>query len=495
VRINKVTLKVFAISGVLVLLGALLANLVNRTSDPFKPLTQVKLDSLDGYYNQYINWKNCYGEFQCGAFKVPIDYGNIKLGDFNIAVMKKPASNAVGNLVINPGGPGGSGVDYAYSYQSVFTSQVIKNFNLIGFDPRGVGRSAPVKCLNDAQTDSSYAEDSYPDNELELEKFQEESAKYAEKCKKNNKFLDSYSTANAARDMDVLRQILGDIKLNFLGKSYGTYLGSLYAKLFPERVGRFVLDGAVDPAISSMEQSLEQAVGFDSAFNAFAQDCLKLKSCVLEGDYLKQIESKLVEIRKSPIKVGNRQLTESLAMYGIAMGLYDEDLGWPELRRALKNLFSGNGKPLLDMSDAYTGRDSNGKYQSNEADALNVILCNDFPLSNLDYDSIKKAAPFFGKYVAYGDLACKYLPHGKFVLIKGTIRTDSKVLIIGTKNDPATPYKWAVKLANILDNSLLVSLDSDGHTGYNRGSSCVDRTVEKYLISGVFPAQNLTCSA
>ena len=494
-RINKVTLKVLAISGVLVLLGASLANLVIRSSDPFKPAEKVQHNSLDAYYNQEIKWTNCYGDFECGAFEVPINYEDIKLGNFNIAVMKRPSTNAVGNLVINPGGPGGSGVDYAYSYQSVFTSEIIKNFNLIGFDPRGVGKSAPIKCLNDAQTDISYAENSYPNNDAELAKFQAESAKYAENCQKKSRYLEYYGTANAARDMDILRQLLGDEKLNFLGKSYGTYLGSLYAKLFPERVGRFVLDGAVNPTISSMEQSLEQAVGFDSAFKAFAEDCLKLESCVFSSDYLSQIENKLAEIRKSPIKVGSRQLTESLAMYGIAMGLYDKDLGWPELRVALKDLFSGNGKSLLDMADAYTGRDANGKYQSNEADALNVILCNDFPLSNLDFEATKSAAPFFGKYVAYGDLTCKYLPHGKFELIKEPIQLKSKVLIIGTKNDPATPYKWALKLAEILNNSRLVSLDSDGHTGYNRGSGCVDQTVEKYLISGVIPAQDLTCSA
>ena len=494
-RINKVKSKAFAISGVLILLAASLANLVIRSSDPFKPTENVELNSLDAYYDQQINWKSCYSEFECGTFKVPINYEDLKLGDFDIAVMKKPSPKAVGNLVINPGGPGGSGVDYVFSYQSVFTNQIIKNFNLIGFDPRGVGRSAPIKCLSDAQIDASYAENSYPGSDAELAKFQEENARYAENCKKKSNYLEYYGTANAARDMDILRQILGDERLNFLGKSYGTYLGSLYAKLFPEKVGRFVLDGAVDPTINSMEQSLQQAVGFDLAFNAFAQECLKLESCVLNSDYLNQVESKLAEIRTSPIKVGNRELTESLAMYGIAMGLYDKDLGWPELRRALRDLFAGNGKSLLDMADTYTGRDSSGRYQSNEADALNVILCNDFPVSDLDFEATKSAAPFFGKYVAYGDLTCKYLPHGKFELITSPINLESKVLIIGTKNDPATPYKWALKLAEILNNSRLVSLDSDGHTGYNRGSGCVDQTVEKYLISGVIPAQDLTCSA
>jgi hypothetical protein len=193
--------------------------------------------------------------------------------------------------------------------------------------------------------------------------------------------------------------------------------------------------------------------------------------------------------------VGNRKLTESLAVYGIAMGLYDQEFGWPALRKALKILFDGDGKLLLDMADTYTGRDSDGTYQSNEADALAVISCNDFPESKIDAEKVKAAAPLFGKYVAYGDLTCEYLPQGKFITIKMPIKLAASVIVIGTTNDPATPYQWAVKLAEVLGNSRLISLESDGHTGYNRGSDCVDRAVEKYLISGEIPAENLRCSA
>jgi pimeloyl-ACP methyl ester carboxylesterase len=295
--------------------------------------------------------------------------------------------------------------------------------------------------------------------------------------------------------MDILRALLGDAKLNFLGKSYGTYLGTLYAKLFPDKVGKFVLDGAVDPTISSIEQTLQQAVGFDSAFVAFANDCIKDSNCVLTGDVIAQIQEKLAELHKEPLKVGNRKLTESLAMYGIAMALYDQEYGWPSLRSALKDLFNGEGKPLLDMADAYTGRDSNGNYQSNDAEALTVISCADFPPSEIKVDDVVSAAPLFGKYVAYADINCEYLPKPKYELISEPITLDSQVLVIGTTNDPATPYRWAVKLAEVLVNSKLISVSGDGHTGYNRESDCVDQAVEKYLISGVIPAQNLACSA
>lgn len=495
-RINKVTLKYLAVSAALVLLAASLANLLFKSQDPFQPVkTEIKSESLDNFYQQTLDWKSCYDQFECAMFKVPIDYENLSLGEFDIAVMQHRAAKSMGNLVINPGGPGGSGVEYTYSYEEVFTKPIIDSFNLVGFDPRGVGRSAPIKCLTDAETDQAYAKASYPADEAEIEQLQAESAAFAEKCKEENKYLQYYSTANAAKDMDVLRALLGDEKLNFLGKSYGTYLGTLYAKQFPDRVGRFVLDGAVDPTLSSMQQTLQQAVGFDLAFKAFATDCQKSAGCIFTGDPIAQIESKLAEIRREPISVDNRKLTESLVMYGIAMGLYDKVQGWPQLRGALKELFNGNGKPILEMSDFYTGRDSNGKYQGNEAEALTVISCADFPVSNVDLAATKAAAPFFGKYVAYSDMDCNYLPRGKYVTIAGTLKLSAQVLVIGTTNDPATPYQWAVKLSQILTNSKLISLESDGHTGYNRGSSCVDRSVEKYLISGEIPAQNLACSA
>ncbi|MFM8921925.1 MAG: alpha/beta hydrolase, partial [Candidatus Nanopelagicaceae bacterium] len=208
-----------------------------------------------------------------------------------------------------------------------------------------------------------------------------------------------------------------------------------------------------------------------------------------------QMQQKLAELKENPIEVANRKLTESLAVYGIAMGLYDQESGWPALRTALRDLFDGKGEALLKMADAYTGREADGTYRSNEADALAVISCNDFPQSEIDAEAVKAAAPLFGKYVAYSDLTCQYLPHGKFMKVSDNIALKSSVLVIGTTNDPATPYRWAVKLSEVLANSRLISLDSDGHTGYNRGSECVDQTVEKYLISGEIPAENLRCSA
>ena len=494
-RINKVTAKYLAVSAILVLLASSFASLAIKSSNPFKPAKKLGATTIAGYYNQNLNWNDCYGGFKCATFKVPIDYDNIELGELDIAAMKHESSEAIGNLVVNPGGPGGSGVDYVYSYASAFTDAINRSFNIVGFDPRGVGRSAPIECLTNKETDEAYASNAYPMNESEIALFEAESAAFAEKCLETNKYLAFDSTANAAKDMDILRALLGDKKLNYLGKSYGTYLGTLYAQFFPERVGRFVLDGAVDPTLNSMQQTLQQAVGFDLAFKSFAEDCMKLSSCVFSGDFVTQTESKLSDLRKEPLVVGDRKLTESLAMYGIALGLYDEEFGWPALRNALKDLFNGDGKALLSMADQYTRRDANGNYATNEAVSLTVIACNDFPPSGIDAEAIISAAPLFGKYVVYAEIDCKYLPKPNYQLVDGAIALNSSVLVIGTTNDPATPYQWAVKLSEVLINSKLISVTGDGHTGYNRGSQCVDQAVEKYLISGVIPAQNLACSA
>lgn len=494
-RINKVATKYLAVSAILVLLASSFAGLALKSSNPFKPTKKLGATSIAGYYNQNFNWNECYGGFKCATFKVPIDYDNIDLGELDIAVMKHESSEAIGNLVVNPGGPGGSGVDYVYSYASAFTDVINRRFNIVGFDPRGVGRSAPIECLTNSETDEAYASNAYPSNEAEVALFEAESAAFAEKCTESNKYLAFDSTANAAKDMDILRALLGDKKLNYLGKSYGTYLGTLYAKFFPDKVGRFVLDGAVDPTLKSSAQTLQQAVGFDLAFKSFAEDCMKLNSCVFSEDFVTQMESKLADLRKEPVVIGDRKLTESLAVYGIAFGLYDQEYGWPLLRNSLKDLFNGDGKALLEMADQYTGRDNNGNYANNEAASLTVIACNDFPPSGIDLEATKEAAPLFGKYVVYAEIDCKYLPKPKYELIDAPIDLKSTALVIGTTNDPATPYQWAVKLSEVLRNSKLISVSGDGHTGYNRGSQCVDQIVEKYLISGVIPAQNLACSA
>ena len=466
------------------------------------------LSSLTKYQTQELKWRDCYGNYQCSNLLVPIDYQDLSVGAFSLALLRYQAldqDRRIGSLVVNPGGPGASGVDYAYNAELIVGPEILERFDIVGFDPRGVGDSAPIKCLNDSETDASFAADSKPDNDSEFELLISDVRDYFAKCAENTTHLTAYSTLNSARDLEILRSVLGDKKLNFLGKSYGTYLGTLYAELFPENVGRFVLDGAVDPNSNNREAMIGQATGFETALNAFISDCLKRKNCTLTGDLLtarNQVSDLLAKTSITPLKSrSGRDVTESLVLVGIASALYDSASDWPVLRDAFKEATLGSGESFLSLADQYAGRQEDGSYLGNENDALQVIDC----LDQKEIDTISafkngfaefsEKAPIFGPYLAYAGLACRYLPNsGSMEQIEIKNFKTTPVLIIGTTRDPATPYKWAQSLAKVFSSSILITLDGDGHTGHGRGSTCVDSVVDRYLLTGVTPKAGLFCA-
>jgi len=449
--------------------------------------------TLAAYYAQELQWKSCYENYQCTDLLVPIDYTELKTGTFTISVLKYPTTGAkkLGSLIVNPGGPGGSGVDYAYAAEYLFTPAILNAYDIVGFDPRGVGRSEPIICLSNKELDANYASDSKPDNEQEFTRTLIESKKFIQQCEQKNKHLTSFSTANAARDMDILRQAVGDKQLNYMGKSYGTFLGTLYAQFFPSNVGRMVLDGAVDPAISNFQQALTQAVGFDKAFAAFVTDCAKRNDCPLPKDKTAAIDEMkkiLSQLEKKP----NKRLSESLALLGTATALYDSATGWPKLRAAIKAVKQGKAGKLLELADDYTGRTEDGNYTTNEFDSGAVIDCLDFA-DNRSVEEMKKdaqvfaeQAPLFGPYLAYGGLVCKYIQTPKATEVLPT-KTANPIVIIGTTGDPATPYEWAQGLHKILTNSVLISLTGDGHTGQGQGNKCVDGQVDDFYLTSKSP--------
>jgi pimeloyl-ACP methyl ester carboxylesterase len=449
--------------------------------------------TLAAYYAQELQWKSCYENYQCTDLLVPIDYTELKTGTFNISVLKYPTTGEkkLGSLIVNPGGPGGSGVDYAYAAEYLFSPAILGAYDIVGFDPRGVGRSEPIHCLSDKELDANYASDSKPDNEQEFTRTLIESKKFIQQCEEKNKHLTSFSTANAARDMDILRQAVGDKQLNYMGKSYGTFLGTLYAQFFPDKVGRMVLDGAVDPSISNFQQALTQAVGFDKAFAAFVTDCSKRSDCPLPKvnkaavDEMKKI---LSQLEKKP----NKRLSESLALLGTASALYNSATGWPKLRAAIKAIKQGKAGKLLELADDYTGRTEDGNYTTNEFDSGAIIDCLDFA-DNRSVIEMKKGArafakqaPLFGPYLAYGGLVCQYFETPKATEVLPT-KTANPIVIIGTTGDPATPYEWAQGLHKILTNSVLISLTGDGHTGQGQGNKCVDWQVDNFYINRAEP--------
>lgn len=464
--------------------------------------------TMKDYQGQELNWSACYDGFECARLLVPIDYKKLSKGRFSIQVLKFSARDQgrkIGSLVINPGGPGASGVNYAYNAEYVFSPEILDKYDIVGFDPRGVGLSAPIQCLTDKELDESYAADSNPTTEAELETLISEVQSYAAKCETRNTNILNYGTADAARDMDLLRSALGEDKLNYLGVSYGTYLGTLYAKFFPNKVGRMVLDGAIDPKATRTEQSLTQAIGFDTALRAFINDCYKKYSCPLPAPQSKaitQIISLFRQTADSPLSGDSqRKVTESLVVLGTASALYDSATGWPKLREAFREAKTGVGLKFLALADDYTQRKRDGSYDNNESDASFVIDCLDWnqPRSTeqiqADAKTFAVQAPVFGPYLAYAGLSCQYFPALKVAENKITTIDTSPVVILGTTRDPATPYAWAKELQKTIQNSRLVSLDGDGHTAYGHGSACVDSAVDLYFLSGKLPKKDLYCTS
>ena len=462
-----------------------------------------------------LNWQECNGNFQCATLEVPIDYSDTTLGQFDIAVIRyrDPGQHdRIGSLVINPGGPGVSGIEYARNAQYILSPDVLERYDIVGFDPRGIGASTPIHCLSDAEQDAVLASDPKPDNDAEYTQALSDTQGFIDKCVAKTANLAHFSTADAARDMELLRQALGDKKLNYMGISYGTYLGTLYAQEFPQNVGRFVLDGAIDLTISSDQQSLIQAIAFDQALAHFIADCAQQKNCPLPANATPAFFTDLfTKVAVNPLTITNGQskrlITEGLVVTGTASALYDDASGWPQLRTAITQALQGDGSGFAKLADAYNGRKTDGTYSNNQNDANIIINCLDWQESRSN-DAIRaavrnfvKAAPVFGPYVAYSSITCNLLSEAigrtqrstdqNTVQIK---KTATPILIIGTTQDPATPYAWAKGLANYIAGSRLITLKGEGHTGYGRGSACVDDAVDAYLLTGTAPTKNLICT-
>jgi pimeloyl-ACP methyl ester carboxylesterase len=470
------------------------------------PVTTGVPTALLNFYRQTIGWSDCGGGFQCGNINVPLDYDNPTGTTIRIAVVRKPATDQahkIGSLLLNPGGPGGSGIDYARS-SGVVSSAVSARFDLIGFDPRGVGQSTGVHCLNDTQMDTFLNVPPDPDSAAEQSQEVDQAKFFAAQCEKNSASLLPYvGTVNAAKDMDVLRGVLGDSRLYYLGKSYGTYLGAVYAQEFPQNVGRLVLDGAIDPSLTADQLNLAQATSFDLALQQFAKDCATHSDCPIGADPtagIAKLKTFVDGLDANPIPGDStRKVTEALAMTGIAVAMYDQSW-WPDLRAALTKAFAGDGSVLLSMADVYNNR-VNGHYQGNETEANFAVNCVDHPDEATSPQAIEqkvatyeKAAPFFGQMVAWSTLPCAYWPAAPDTTpAKIAAKGAAPILVVGTTRDPATPYAWAQGLAAQLQNGRLLTMNGDGHTAYLRGSTCINSAVDAYLLGGSVPAAGTVC--
>jgi pimeloyl-ACP methyl ester carboxylesterase len=467
-------------------------------------------EALAGYYGQDLAWKGC-GVGQCAGLRVPLDYARPQGGSITIQVLRMKATKKgqrLGSLVVNPGGPGGSGIDYARAADFIVGKPVRQRYDVVGFDPRGVQRSEPVDCLPDAEMDGFLGQDPTPDDTSEERQFATTSKTFAAGCQQRTGALIGHlSTVDAAKDMDILRSALRDPKLNFLGKSYGTFLGATYAGLFPKLVGRFVLDGVLPPDITPAELSAGQAEGFERATRAWARDCLGEGDCPLGGsvdEVMTNLGQLLKRLDSQPVPVSGdarvTELTEGWAATGIAQAMYDQR-SWSTLTDALDQVVRhDDGTQLMKLADQYAERNADGRYTGNLLEAFYAISCLDNPDSadpavykERARDSSVKA-PTWGPFLAWGSFVCGQWPV-KSVATPHRISADGSgpIVVVGTTRDPATPYEWSVRLRDQLANARLLSFDGDGHTAYGRSNRCIDTAINDYYTKGKVPADNTTC--
>lgn len=461
---------------------------------------------LEQFYKQELAWEEC-GNNECAQLEVPINYEEPDGETIQIELLKVPASGErQGSLVLNPGGPGGSGVEYAQMASSVVDGSVSEVYDLVGFDPRGVGRSAPISCLEDAEMDEFLGFDPTPDDEAEEEEALALGEKFASACEANvGDLLGHVSTVEVAHDMDVLRAALGEDQLDYLGASYGTFLGATYAELYPENVGRFVLDGAIDPTLPGYQQGMGQAEGFERATRAYVEDCVDRGDCPLGADVdsaMAGIPAFLEELDSNPIPLDSDpagELTEGWGMYGIIVAMYDQ-AGWPLLTNALRDAQDGDATMLMFLASLYASRASDGTYSDNSQQAFYAVNC----LESTGEEEIgeeemrqmyEEVSPTWGSHLFTMDKGvCETWPvDAQTTLTEYDAAGAAPIVVIGTTRDPATPYEWAEGLANTLESGVLVSFDGDGHTAYGRSNSCVDDAVNAYLIDGTVPEDGLSC--
>lgn len=463
---------------------------------------------LARFYEQSLDWSRCSAG-QCAWLTVPRDYSDPDGPTLRLRVSRTPAGSPAdrqGSLVTNPGGPGAEGVEFASYLSGIVDPAISRRYDIVGFDTRGAGESSPIVCMDGWQTTRWLRTDYTPDTPREIATLMRRAHALAQGClDRSPQIARHVGSENTVRDMDILRQALDEDQLDFLGFSYGTYLGTRYAEVFPDRVGRFVLDGAVDPSLDVMQLSEGQSRGFQVALSRFADDCARRPGCPWRGDgtaVLVGIDRLLssLDARPLPARPGP-SLVQSEAITALLYAMYAPQL-WPMLRSALREAARGEGSGLSELA-AYAS-DSTGpeRYGSNMASAFPAIACWDQPaapgaagLAAAAQDWARgTAVPEIARTLSWGNAPCSvWFGHSAIAPKPARTSTTAPILIIGGLYDPATPYAWATALHRQLPTSALLTYAGDGHTAYGNGSTCVDSTVRDFLLDGTLPASSRTC--
>ncbi|MEU2282828.1 alpha/beta fold hydrolase [Streptomyces sp. NPDC013178] len=449
-------------------------------------------------------------EWQCATMKAPLDWDDPEGDTIGIALIRAKASGEesrrIGSLLFNFGGPGGSGVTTLPAFGEDYAA-LRTRYDLVSFDPRGVGRSAPVRCENDQQLDAYFQQDMTPDDSVERTTLLDNTKEFNEACEDNSKrMLPHVRTTDAARDMDLMRQVLGDTKLHYFGISYGTELGGVYAHLFPRNVGRAVFDAVVDPTQTPEQGALGQARGFQRALDNFAEDCAsKTEGCPV-GDTAQDVKDRIAELLKDldskPIPgIFPRELTQSAATNGIAQALYSQDF-WEYLTEGLEQAYAGDGRILMLLSDSMNGRSENGEYSNIAAANASINCSDDKPRYSVGHverrlPEFRSASPLFGDFLAWGMVSCTdWAVPGAADHPDVRAPGAAPILVIGNTGDPATPYEGARRMVAALGRGVGVELTykGQGHGAYDSKNKCVQSAVNGYLLDGKVPAAGTVCS-
>ncbi|MFI2430826.1 alpha/beta hydrolase [Streptomyces sp. NPDC018693] len=448
--------------------------------------------------------------WECATMKAPLDWDDPEGDRIGIALIRAradgEASERIGSLVFNFGGPGGSGVTALPAFGEDY-AKLRTRYDLVSFDPRGVGRSAGVRCENDQQLDAYFQQDMTPDDAAERTALLDNTKEFNAACEKNSKkVLPHVATTDAARDMDLMRHLLGDDRLYYFGISYGTELGGVYAHLFPRNVGRAVFDAVVDPTQTPEQGSLGQARGFQRALDNFAEDCTsQIEDCPV-GDTPQDVKDRIAKLLKgldsNPLPgIFPRELTQSAATNGIAQALYSKDF-WEYLTEGLAQAYAGDGRILMLLSDSLNGRRENGEYSNLAAANVSINCADDRPRYSAEHverrlPEFRAASNLFGDFLAWGMVGCTDWPvAGAADHPDVSAPGSAPILVVGNTGDPATPYEGMRKMAAALGEGVGIELTyrGQGHGAYDSGNKCVQDAINGYLLDGKVPAAGTVCS-
>jgi pimeloyl-ACP methyl ester carboxylesterase len=477
---------------------------------------------------QELSWKDCPApnaaegggdapsplpngdKWQCATMKAPLDWNKPKGDTIGLALIKAEASGdesrRIGSLIFNFGGPGGSGITTLPAFGEDY-AKLRTRYDLVSFDPRGVGRSAPVECLNDLQLDAYFQQDATPDDATERTALLDNTKEFNAACEDNSKrILPRVRTTDAARDMDLMRQVLGDDRLHYFGISYGTELGGVYAHLFPKKVGRAVFDAVVDPTEDPEQGSLGQAKGFQLALDNFAEHCVSQTEDCPIGDSAQDVKDRIAKLLNDldtrPIAgLGLRRLTQTAATSGIAQSLYSQDF-WEYLTEGLEQAYDGDGRVLMLLADSLNGRNDDGEYSNVTAANIAINCADDKPrYTEADVErrlpEFRAASPIFGDSMAWSLLSCTdWAVAGAAVHPDVSAPGSAPILVVGNTGDPATPYEGARRMVAALGKGVGVELTykGQGHGAYNSKNECVQSAVNGYLLDGTVPTAGTVCA-